>query len=140
MNNQPVTNHSKKTDLVIFAPKSYESFVRTEMANAEREKRWYDLDIRVSGTDNADNITASVALICADFTPKQIAYICSKLPKDMPVFLQGENGFFFEVVVLENRKPTLIHPLSDESKYFRGDFVDQIEGLISILLEGVNHG
>uniref|UniRef100_E6Q8Z6 Uncharacterized protein n=1 Tax=mine drainage metagenome TaxID=410659 RepID=E6Q8Z6_9ZZZZ len=135
MNNRTVEN----PDLVIFAPKSYEGFVRTEIANAERENRWYKLDIRVSGVDNADNITASAALICADFTPKQIASICSKLPNDMPIFIQGENGFFLEVVVLETGEPTLIHPLSGESKYFRGDLVDQVDDLVSILLEGVDH-
>ncbi|QFG77805.1 hypothetical protein F6A13_03520 [Acidithiobacillus sp. 'AMD consortium'] len=137
MNNTPL--HQVTPDLVVFAPKSYKSFVRAEMANAERENRWYKLDIRVSGVDNADNITASAALICADFTPKQIAHICDKLPEDIPIFLQGENGFFLEVVILETGKPVLIHPLSDESKYFRGDYVDQVDDLISILLEGVDH-
>lgn len=130
------TPHQNKPDLIVFAPKSYTDFVRKIRANTPN---WYCLDIRVSGTDNADNITAHAALICADFTPKQIAYICSKLPNDIPVFLQGENGFFLEIVLLENGEPALIHPLSDESKYFRGDLVDQIGDLISILLEGVDY-
>jgi hypothetical protein len=136
MYNTPQKAVTATPDLIVFAPKSYADLVREGRASAPN---WYRLDIRLEGVDNADNIAAPAALICADFSPKQIAYICSKLPKHMPIFIQGENGFFYEVVVLETGKPTLIHPLSDESKYFRGDLVDQVGDLISILLEGVDH-
>lgn len=136
MNNKTVEND----DLVIFAPKSDKGFVRTEMiANTEHANRWYKIDIRVAGIDNADNITAPAALICANFSSKQIAYICKLMPKEMALFLQGENGFFFEVVLLENGEPAIVHPLSDKSKYFRGDLVNQVGDLISILQEGVDY-
>jgi hypothetical protein len=136
MYNAPQNAETATPDLIVFAPKSYADLVREGRANAQH---WYALDIRLEGVDNADDITAKAALICADFTQKQIASICSKLPKGMPIFIQGENEFFYEVVVLETGKPTLIHPLSDESKYFRGDYVEHVGDLISILLEGVDH-
>jgi hypothetical protein len=121
-----IMDNNQRPDLVIFTPKSGGKMLHDI-------PDWCVIDIRI-GSSNFDDASAPAALICAGFVKPQIAAICARMPIGIPVFLQGENGFLLEVVTLGNT-PVFVHPLGDDSKYFRGDYCYRVEDLISILLE-----